>query len=101
MSDTVSPRLTILRKMAQAQNQEAEINGYLKRALATAMANAMINAQYSSAVKKITNDSYQLLVSFAKPINDAAKKKLQDNFYGYIKTNRPDLAGKVALTFLN
>lgn len=81
------------------QNQEAEVSGYLKRALSTAMANTMVNVQYSSVVKKITQNSYQVLVSFSGPVKEPVKQKVMANFYQYVKSNHPDLVGKVALTF--
>jgi hypothetical protein len=96
MNDKMTARRNILNKLAQ---QIDDVPAYLKRALATSVANSGITSTFNSDVKKNTQSSYQMTVYFTPALKDEKiKKKLMDNFYNYIQGNRPELSGKVALT---
>lgn len=79
-------------KIAQAQN--ADLKGYLDRALAAAVANAGISSTFYAQLNGTT-----YTMSFTPALDQAKKTQLLTNLNNFIKANRPQLAGQITFTF--
>lgn len=111
----------IIQKLAQAQtgeptaqapapNNDQEIKSYLDGALTASIANAGVGSGYRTTLSKSpgkdlgggvkAEESYVFTAVFTPPLADnASKEKVMNNFYAYIKANRPDLDGRVSFIF--
>lgn len=100
----------VLKKLAQQADQQ--VKQYLESAVGTAAANTGVTSQYSVNVQATpastpepgvtSEESYMVRVTFTPPLTDEAKKqKLMNNFYTFIKVNRPELKleGRVSFIF--
>jgi hypothetical protein len=109
----------IIQKLAQAQtgdpaaqtaNGDQEVKNYLDGALTASIANSGVGSNYRTTLSKTpgqnlgggvkAEESYTFTAIFTPPLADnASKQKVMNNFYAYIKANRPDLDGRVSFIF--
>src|SRR5258708_4220559 len=98
MNDRMIARKRILTKLAQSQNQEAELKAYFERALAASVANAgSVASKYSMTMNSVL-ETYQVVATFTPALKDKKMaQSISDLFYTYVKSTKPELSGKVSL----